>query len=221
MNSLHLLIFLFSAYSNATSECEVEDLDIGDLACCGASPVAIIFLRSRIHILHPSNRILECSFSYSIFCTRTTKDGGWSESKFGKYASTPEQHPFSYPPLPTQTRPSTLLRTPDFGKDLACLAPAIKRQTGQYIAATHATNPDPRNVSFARQPEVYPRTSHEVSMKEKAKEGMKDLLAVENVCAYTQRALRKKCPSGPCSCPDFEVWMQKKIVQNRAKIDTQ
>lgn len=154
-------------------------------------------------------------FHVQSFARRITKDGGWSESTFSKYASTPGRHPFSYPLLPIQTRPSTLLRTLDFGKNLACLAPAIKRQTGQYIAATHATNPDPRNVSFARQPAVYPRTSHEVSMKEKAKEGMKDLLAAENVCAYTQRAIRKKCLSGPCSRPDFEAWMQKLFKTER------
>lgn len=184
-----------------------EDLDIGDLAYCGASPVAIVFLRSRIHNLHPSNRTLECSFSFScsIFCTRMTKDRHWFESTFCKHASTPERHPSSYPLLPIQTRPSTLLRTLDFGKDPTCPAPAITRQTGQYTVATHATNPDPRNVNFVRQPEVYPRTSHEVSMKEMAKEGMKDLLAAENVYAYTQWALRKKCLSGLCSRPDFEA----------------
>lgn len=55
-------------------------------------------------------------------------------------------------------------------------------------------------------------------MKEKAKEGMKDLLAAESAYVCIQRVLRKKCLSGPCSRPDFEAWMES--CQNRAKIDT-
>jgi hypothetical protein len=52
-------------------------------------------------------------------------------------------------------------------------------------------------------------------MKKRVKEGMKDLLAMENVFAYTRLALRKRCPSGPCSRPRFEAWNTKFVTTER------
>jgi hypothetical protein len=158
MNSL--ADFTFTAHSHATSECEVGDLDIDDLACCGASPVAIVALRSRIHPSHRTSRIIILMLNVMQRTTfeRSAEDGGRSGSIFNGCVSKPERHPFSFPLLPNQTHPSIPLRNLESGKDPACLAPAVTRQTELYIAAIHAASPNPRNVNFVRQLEVYPRT---------------------------------------------------------------